>query len=317
MSIIESSDLTKYFGDLTAVDHINLSINDKEIFGLVGPDGAGKTTTIRLLATILNISAGTATIDGYDVQKEPSSVRKLIGYMSQRFTLYADLTVKENLHFFARLHQVPKDQRETRTNELLDFSRLRGFEQRQAGRLSGGMQQKLALACTLIHQPKVLFLDEPTTGVDPVSRREFWRILTQLNQQGATLLVSTPYMDEAERCTRIAFMDNGRITACDTPLNIKNNIGGRLLELDVNNPRAALAILKTASELKSAYVFGELLQIAVDKKEFSIRLIRRLMADNHIVINSIKEIPMSMENAFLSLAGAKEDKGVSRGSANV
>jgi len=315
MPVIESNNLTKIFGSLTAVDHINLSIGDKEIFGLVGPDGAGKTTTIRLLTTILDMSEGTAAIGGFDVQKEPASVRKLIGYMSQRFTLYADLTVKENLRFFAKLHQVPKNERDDRTNELLDFSRLRGFEERRAGRLSGGMQQKLALACTLIHRPKILFLDEPTTGVDPVSRREFWRILTELNKQGATLLVSTPYMDEAERCTRVAFMDNGRITVCDTPLNIKNNIGGLLLELDVDEPRKALAILRATPEFKTAYIFGELLQTAVENKEVSIRLVKNIMSDNQININSIKEVPMSMENAFLSLAG--KGNNANAGGANV
>ncbi len=209
--------LRKTFNGLTAVDGIDLQVRRGEIFGLVGPDGAGKTTTMRLLAGLLDPDAGGARVAGFDVQRQTEAMKRQIGYMPQRFSLYGDLTVAENMRFFATIYQVPRAERLARQQRLLEFSRLEPFLKRQAQFLSGGMKQKLALACVLMHTPQVLFLDEPTTGVDPVSRRDFWKILYSLLQEGVTLFVSTPYMDEAERCTRVALMNRGRIIFCGTP----------------------------------------------------------------------------------------------------
>lgn len=308
MNIIETEDLTKKFGDLTAVDRLNISVDEGEIFGLVGPDGAGKTTTIRLLATILEITDGSANIDGFDVRRQSAEVRRRIGYMSQRFTLYADLTVIENLDFFADLHGVPTAERRTRTEQLLNFSRLAGFADRRAGQLSGGMQQKLALACTLIPSPKLIFLDEPTTGVDPVSRREFWRILTILHREGKTLFVTTPYMDEADRCTRVAFMDNGKISICDSPVNIKKRIGGELIEVHSSDERRALEILRPLPDFRRSYIYGDMVQVSVDKAVIAIPLIRELLENAGLAVDSIHQVPPSMENAFIRLAAKSEPR---------
>ena len=229
--VIEVDNLTKQFKNVTAVHGLNLSIRRGEIFGLLGPDGAGKTTTIRMLCAIMDPSAGSASVAGFDTVKEPEEIKKRIGYMAQQFSLYGDLTVMENLVFFADIFQVERQEREERTRALLDFARLTEFTGRRAAHLSGGMQKKLALACTLIHKPEIIFLDEPTTGVDPVSRREFWDILTELHLEGVTLFVSTPYMDEAERCSRVALMFEGDVIVCDAPERVKGPTGcGRRAE---------------------------------------------------------------------------------------
>ena len=221
MDVIETKDLTKSYGEILALDKLNLQVRRGEIFGLIGPDGAGKTTSLRLLATVLNPSSGEGRVAGYDLVREPEEVKKRIGYMPQRFSLYEDLTVDENIEFFARLRRVGGESFRTRKQELLDFTGLSPFVDRLAGRLSGGMKQKLGLICTLIHTPEILLLDEPTTGVDPVSRREFWKIITSLLGQGVTVVVSTPYMDEADRCKRIGLIYRGKIIVADTPEAVK------------------------------------------------------------------------------------------------
>lgn len=208
---IEAQNLTKDFDGLTAVDNLNLKIRKGEIFALLGPDGAGKSTTIRLLTTILTPTKGEAKVAGIDIERDPEGVREKIGYMSQSFNLYSDLTVSENLDFYAQIFQIPPEEEEQKKRELLEFARLTEFKERRAEYLSGGMQKKLALSCALIHEPEILFLDEPTTGVDPLSRRELRNILTQLNRQGVTLFITTPYMSEAERTTTVAFIDQGKI----------------------------------------------------------------------------------------------------------
>ena len=214
---IQASNLTKNFGSLTAVDGLSFDVHPGEIFGLVGPDGAGKTTTLRMLASIMDPTSGTATIAGFDVTSEAASVKDHLAYMSQKFGLYQDLTVIENIEFYADLYGVPRKGREKRINELLDFSHMRPFRKRRGGNLSGGMKQKLQLICALIHTPKVLLLDEPTNGVDPVSRRDFWRILYKLLKEKVSILVTTAYLDEAERCDRVALMDHGKIIAIGSP----------------------------------------------------------------------------------------------------
>lgn len=208
---IETENLTKEFDGLTAVDNLNLKIKKGEIFALLGPDGAGKSTTIRLLTTILAPTKGEAKVAGIDIKRDPEGVREKIGYMSQSFNLYSDLTVSENLDFYAQIFQIPPEEEEQKKKELLEFSHLTEFKERRAEYLSGGMQKKLALSCALIHEPEILFLDEPTTGVDPLSRRELRNILTRLNKQGVTLFITTPYMSEAERVTTVAFIDQGKI----------------------------------------------------------------------------------------------------------
>lgn len=225
-SSLEVSGLTKHFGDLPAVKDLSFNVNKGEIYGLVGPDGAGKTTTIRMLATILEPSEGTATVAGHDVRREVETIRLKIGYVAQVFNLYHDLSVSENLDFFAGIYMVPDDERDERKKELLHFSRLDRFLDRRAGQLSGGMQKKLAVSCALMHEPEILLLDEPTIGVDPLSRQELWEILTELNNRGVTLLVSTTYMDEAERFGRLAFIDKGKKIAEGTPGEIKERYSG-------------------------------------------------------------------------------------------
>jgi ABC-2 type transport system ATP-binding protein len=220
-AIIETRDLTRRFGALTAVDRVNLTVERGEIFGLVGPDGAGKTTTVRMLCGLMEPTEGSARVAGHDVARESQAVKDQIGYMAQRFGLYADLTVDENMTFYADLFNIVGKQREDLTAQLLRMTRMEPFRARQAGRLSGGMKQKLALMCTLLHRPAILFLDEPTNGVDPVSRRDFWAILYQLLKDGITIFMTTAYLDEAERCNRVGLMHNGKLIRCEAPDEMK------------------------------------------------------------------------------------------------
>lgn len=229
-SIIETHRLTRRFGDVVAVDHLDLFIATGEIFGLVGPDGAGKTTTLRMLCGLINPSDGSARVAGYDVVQNLQAVKDRIGYMSQRFGLYLDLSVQENMDFYADLFGVIGTQRASLTGELLHMTRMEKFRDRRAVQLSGGMKQKLALMCTLLHRPQILLLDEPTNGVDPVSRRDFWTILYQLLKEGITILMATAYLDEAERCNRVGLMHRGRLVQCDTPENLKLNADAANME---------------------------------------------------------------------------------------
>jgi len=228
--IIETQDLTKRFGTLTAVDHLNLTIAQGEIFGLVGPDGAGKTTTLRMLCGLMDPTEGSARVAGHDIARESQQVKDQIGYMAQRFGLYGDLTVDENMSFYGDLFNITGADREALTARLLQMTRMEPFRGRQAGRLSGGMKQKLALMCTLLHRPQILFLDEPTNGVDPVSRRDFWAILYQLLHDGITIFMTTAYLDEAERCNRVGLMHKGKLIRCEGPDEMKRATGAPTLE---------------------------------------------------------------------------------------
>lgn len=228
--IILAHDLTRRFGDLTAVDHLNLAIAAGEIFGLVGPDGAGKTTTLRMLCGLVNPSEGSASIAGHDVVRESQAVKDRIGYMAQKFGLYLDLSVQENMDFYADLFGIIGKERAELAAQLLHMTRMEPFRKRQAGQLSGGMKQKLALMCTLLHRPQILFLDEPTNGVDPVSRRDFWAILYQLLKEGITILMTTAYLDEAERCNRVGLMHRGKLIRCDTPEALKTAAAADTME---------------------------------------------------------------------------------------
>ena len=255
------------------------------MFALVGPDGAGKTTTIRLLCGILTPAAGSVEIFGHDAAREPSWIKDRIGYLSQRFSLYGDLTVDENIEFFARIHGVRSFQE--RRDELLSFTRLLPFRGRLADRLSGGMKQKLALACTLVHRPRVILLDEPTTGVDPVSRREFWVILSRLLQEGITIVMSTPYLDEAERATRVGLMSNGRLMAVETPARIRAAMEGSVMEIVCADTRRASAVLRGAGGLREVQLFGDRLNAVAADPRAGESAVRRLLGDAGIEITSL------------------------------
>ena len=238
--IIETHGLTRRFGDLVAVDHLNLTVAHGEIFGLVGPDGAGKTTTLRMLCSLVDPSEGSARVAGHDVVAEPQAVKDRIGYMAQRFGLYLDLSVQENMDFYADLFGIVGSERAALAERLLHMTRMEPFRKRQAGKLSGGMKQKLALMCTLLHRPQILFLDEPTNGVDPVSRRDFWAILYQLLKEGITILMATAYLDEAERCNRVGLMHRGKLIRCDAPDALKSAANAANMEaVFVQTVRAA------------------------------------------------------------------------------
>jgi ABC-2 type transport system ATP-binding protein len=293
--------LRKTFGDLVAVDNLDLAVEKGEIFGLVGPDGAGKTTTMRMLCGILAATAGEAQVAGYDVLRQPEQVKRRIGYMPQRFSLYGDLTVAENLAFFANIYHVPRPQRIEREKELLEFSRLAPFRRRLAQNLSGGMRQKLALACTLMHTPEALLLDEPTTGVDPVSRREFWRILYSLLKQGVTIFVSTPYMDEAEHCNRVALIARGRILLCDTPDALKERMRGDLLEITAEPQGQARQALSQIPEVLGVQVFGDRLHVWVSDASRDEQAILSALAERQIEAKSSRRMAPGLEDVFVSV----------------
>ena len=306
--IIETHDLTKRFKKVTAVDRLDLNIQRGEIFGLLGPDWAGKTTTIRMLCAIMDPSEGSARVAGFDTVKEPEEIKKRIGYMAQQFSLYGDLTVLENLVFFADVFQVERQEREARITRLLNFARLTEFQKRRAAHLSGGMQKKLALACTLIHSPEIIFLDEPTTGVDPVSRREFWDILTGLHLEGVTLFVSTPYMDEAERCSRVALMFEGSIVVCDAPERIKGLVEGELLELRPDQLREASQVIKGLAGVLEVQTYGDLLHVFVDDAEERALAVQAALSEAGIVVQGLRQTRPRMEEAFISLIRKRSEK---------
>jgi len=263
--IIEINNLTKKFDTVTAVDNVSIKVKKGEMMGIVGPDGAGKTTTIKLLCGITMPDSGSGSILQYDFIKEKENIKNHIGYLSQKFSLYTDLTVDENIEFFAEIHRV-RDYKRKR-DELLQFTRLIDFRKRLAGKLSGGMKQKLALACTLIHTPDIIFLDEPTTGVDPVSRRDFWKILFSLLKKGITIILTTPYLDEAERCSRISMMHKGKFLVIESFKEIKKLMKGFIFEIvtpDIRNTNKILSNITTVDEVQT---FGDRLNIVIQKKE--------------------------------------------------
>ena len=264
MTIIQAKDLTRRFGDLTAVDHLNLEIAEGEIFGLVGPDGAGKTTTLRLLCGLMDPTEGSVIVAGHEVAKEPDAVKDQIGYMAQRFGLYGDLTVDENMAFYADLFGIVGRERQELTERLLRMARLEPFRKRAAAKLSGGMKQKLALVCTLLHKPRVLFLDEPTNGVDPVSRRDFWAILYQLVTDGLTVFVATAYLDEAERANRVGLMNRGRMIRCDAPRILRNDLDHAYYKIHSAEPRKTREALQNLRGVVSVLPAGEDLRLILD-----------------------------------------------------
>ena len=260
---IEFANVTKRYGAVEALRGVSFSVAPGEMFGLIGPDGAGKTTAIRTICGLLHVNGGTVRVSGKDPVKDHRAITGTIGYLSQRFSLYGDLSIDENIAFFAEIHGL-SDYR-ARRDRLLDMTQLTPFRTRLADQLSGGMKQKLALACTLVHEPKIILLDEPTTGVDPVSRREFWKLLSQFLAQGITIVMSTPYLDEAERCTRIVLLHEGQVLALDEPGALRSSLPGTLLEVLVATPRESLHALKGPGGVKHAQVFGDRLHVWSDR----------------------------------------------------
>ncbi len=296
--------LTRRFGEVTAIEHLTFRVPPGEIFGLVGPDGAGKTTTMRLLAAILPPTSGAAWVGGYDVARDPEAVKADIGYMSQRFGLYPDLSVLENIHFYADIYGVARRGRDEKVKRLLEFSKLAPFTRRLAGNLSGGMKQKLGLACALIHTPKILLLDEPTNGVDPVSRRDFWRILYQLLREQVTIFVSTAYLDEAERCNRVGLLHQGRLLAVDSPRGVRRLMRGALLEVRGRRPRQIAAALRESFPAGSVTLFGDRVHVLAPDADRGSRQIEALLAGRAEPIDDIRPIEPALEDVFVSvLAG--------------
>ncbi len=299
-SPIFSQGLTKRFGSLTAVDQLSFSVDPGEIFGLVGPDGAGKSTTLRLLSSILDPTEGQASIAGYDVCRDPEAVKDHLAYMSQRFALYSDLTVKENINFYADLYGVPKRGREARIDELLAFSYMGPFKKRLAGNLSGGMKQKLQLVCALVHTPKVLLLDEPTSGVDPLSRRDFWRILYQLLQQGVSILVTTAYLDEAERCHRVGLLHRGSLLAVGTPEAVKGLMQGRILTIQSHQARKISRLLRRRWNQSKVNVFGNHVHV-VCADPYTVREeVGSLLSEAGLEWEDMREQQATLEDVFVS-----------------
>ncbi len=325
--IIKTENLSKRFRKIVAVDHLNLEIKKGEIFGLVGPDGAGKTTTMRMLAAIMDPTEGNATIAGFDLRKQAEQIKNHIGYMAQQFALYGDLSVLENISFFADVFGVRGKVRRERIENLLDFARLTEFANRRGGKLSGGMKKKLGLACALIHSPDILYLDEPTTGVDPVSRREFWDILTNLHVDNTTILVNTPYMDEAERCSRVGLMYNGQLVEQGTPNQIKALIEGELAEFrpvrqsqadstaseadqirGVGLLRKTSRILTEQQGVLEVQTYGDLMHVFVDNIQQRRPQLEAALAAQQIDMANFRQTLPRMEQAFISLIGQLESK---------
>ena len=307
-SAIFAQDLVKQFrtrkGWMTVIDHLALDVQRGETYGLIGPDGAGKTTTIRVVLGLLTRTAGKSAILGLDSMQETYAIRERIGYIAQQFVLPADLSVMENMLFFARIQGLEPREQKKRIFELLDFAGLTDFTRRLAGKLSGGMKKKLALACSLIHEPQLVLLDEPTLGVDPVSRREFWNLLGRLRvEKGTTVFVCTPYMDEAERCVRVGLMYGGKLIADDTPANIKKTVTGELLELAPSDFVAARAVVENLEGIREIQTYGDKLHIFVDHVSQRKAEIAAALAARGIQHDPIRPIEVRMEEAFISLIG--------------
>jgi ABC-2 type transport system ATP-binding protein len=299
---IQTSGLTKRFGRLTAVDHLDLVVKRGSIFGLVGPDGAGKTTTLRMLCGAMAPTSGTALVAGYDVVRQTELARLQLGYMPQAFSLYPDLSVQENLEFFADIYEVPRGLRQVRMDRLLEFSRLAGFRGRRSEHLSGGMKKKLALACTLIHEPRVLLLDEPTTGVDPVSRRELWQILYELLRSGVTTVVTTPYMDEAERCNRVGVLMGGKLLVSGTPSELADLPKRMVIELKARPRKVMQAVARGAAGVDNIQIFGDRLHLLASDPNAVMAGLQEALERAGAQIITLRIVRPSMEDVFMHLA---------------
>jgi ABC-2 type transport system ATP-binding protein len=301
-TMIHADNLTRRFGALTAVDHLNLEVAEGEIFALVGPDGAGKTTTMRLLCGLMDPTEGKAVVAGHDVARELDQMKDQIGYMAQRFGLYTDLTVAENMEFYSDLFGIVGTERDDLSARLLRMTRMDPFQKRPAGKLSGGMKQKLALMCTLLHKPRVLFLDEPTNGVDPVSRRDFWAILYNLVREGLTVFVTTAYLDEAERANRVGFMDHGRMIRCDTPAALKRGLEEDVYLIKASDSRKTVELLEQQPGVLTVQPTGADLHLFLDSKVTSPEKL------NAVSPFEFKRIEPSLEDIFIALVRKYDSK---------
>ncbi len=312
MSIaIESLQLIKRYPgqkkeDRPAIDTIDLTVESGQLYGLVGPDGAGKTTLLRILSTVMEPTSGSAQLAGFDVMKQSEDVRALLGYMPQAFSLYPDLTVMENLKFFADINGVSAQKQKTRIDELLEFARLTEFTMRRSENLSGGMRKKLALACALIHDPKILLLDEPTTGVDPVSRRELWRLLSKVIQQGVTVLVSTPYMDEAERCNTVSIINRGRVLISGAPAELEAQLPFRIVEVKAKPRRALRAVADRTEGVIRWRAVGDRLRLSVSDPAKVMPRIEAELKKDGAEISILREASLLMEDVFIHLVEKQE-----------
>lgn len=297
---IETRSLVKHFGAVRALGGLDLKVARGELFGLVGPDGAGKTTTLRILSGIMDPTSGEAHMAGICVTDDPEAVKDKIGYMSQRFGLYEDLTVMENILFYADLYEVARAERPARIERLLGFSNLTPFKDRLAGALSGGMKQKLGLACALIHTPRILLLDEPTNGVDPVSRRDFWRILYGLLKEGVTILITTAYLDEAERCGRVGLLNEGKLIVVDAPKNIKNSLGSPMVEITTHSARAGERLIRGKPGVLRVTAYGDRLHVTLESMDRLAGTLAVMKADN-LPVDGAREITPSLEDMFIWL----------------
>jgi ABC-2 type transport system ATP-binding protein len=305
-AIVMADELTKRFAATTAVDRLSFAVNRGEIFGLVGPDGAGKTTTMRMLAGVMRPDDGDIVIDGINVVLDPESGKQRRSYMPQRFGLYEELTVDENIRFYADLFEVPDHVRDERAERLLAASGMIRFRARRAGQLSGGMKQKLGLTCSLVHTPRILLLDEPTTGVDPVSRRDFWRILYGLREDGVTILVTTAYLDEAERCNRLALLSEGRLLYCDTPAALKQRMPGSVVAISSGSARQVRSAIADRAGVSNIIFIGGGLHAVVDNADLRIPQLRDALRRANIPFTDIAVVAPSIEDVFVALL---EDKG--------
>jgi ABC-2 type transport system ATP-binding protein len=305
MPSIQFDNVTKKYGAITALDRISFAIEEGEMFGLIGPDGAGKTTAIRAACGLIAVDGGRIEVLGKSPTRQHRAITAAIGYLSQRFSLYGDLTIDENIAFFAEIHSVPRYQ--AARDRLLEMTQLTPFRARRADRLSGGMKQKLALACTLVHEPKVLLLDEPTTGVDPVSRREFWKLLSEFLSSGLTIVMATPYLDEAERCARVALLHDGRLLAVDAPATLRQRLGVQMVEVVTDTPRPPLELLASLPGVEDVQVFGERAHVRVSGTGAErVASIRSALGEKGIAVITVRAVAASLEDVFIELITPKE-----------
>lgn len=306
--LLETVDLIRDFGATRAVDGLNLQVRAGEMVGLVGPDGAGKTTAIRLLCGLLKPTSGVVRIAGYELPSQVEKAREELGYLAQRFSLYGDLTVKENLDFFAHVFDVPEEETEARSLQLLKFAGLEEFANRPASALSGGMQKKLGLACALVHQPKVLLLDEPTGGVDPIARQEFWHLLIGLLRSGSAVLVSTPYMDEAMRFNRVIFMNHGKALIQGAPRDLMATLAGHIIELASDSQYTARQIAIEDPDVEDVHTFGEYLHLRVSSSEELLKRLPRNLKAAGVKLNHLVPVSPTLEDVFIQLLEKEGDK---------
>ncbi|MEL7648274.1 MAG: ABC transporter ATP-binding protein [Sedimentibacter sp.] len=307
---IEIRNLTKTFGDFTAVNHVSFNVKKGQVFGFLGPNGSGKTTVIRMILGLINPTSGSGSILGFDIAGDREKLRNSIGYMSQKFSLYEELTVEENLDFYGGVYCIPHNRMKEKKKEILKMADLSGREKMIVSNLSGGWKQRLALGCSIIHEPDILLLDEPTGGVDPIARRQFWDIIYNLSKMGVTILVTTHYMDEAEHCSSIGFLYYGNMLSMDTPNNMKENvIDGDIFEIKADEPLKSIELLKKKNWVKDASVYGAGIHAMTEKGEMPYDL-EHYLVQNGVAVQSIRKVKPSLEDVFVFLVEKEKRKGV-------